>query len=245
MADVDICNRALGLVGARATIASLNDPVQAAVQCKLHYTPMRRMLLRAAHWGFARRQVVLAQIGSLAAGTAPYPWLYKYAYPQDCLKVRYLIEPSPVPPSSLPTTGETLLPYSGSRRWSFLIGNDTDTGGNQQRMILTNLFQAAAVYTIDVTDTSIFDDLFSDALVAALASKLVIPLTGNVAMRQSFISEASAAVLNARVADGNEALPSTAHTPDWIQARGIPDYYAYGGGPGILFGNYDTLSWGE
>lgn len=245
MADVDICNRALGAIGARATISSLNDPVQAAIQCKLNYAAMRKMLLRSAHWGFARRQVALAQIGSLSAGTAPYPWLYEYSYPSDCLKVRYLVEPSPVPPSSLPTTGETLLPYTSSRQWRFLIGNDLDSGGNARRMVLTNLFQAFAVYTVDVTNTDLFDDSFTEALVAGLASKLVIPLTGNVAMRQSFINEATSAVINARVADGNEALPSTSHTPDWIQARGIPDYYAYGGGPGILFSTYDTLSWGE
>lgn len=244
MSEVDLCNRALGLVGARALINSLNDPVQAAVQCKLHYTPTRKMLLRAAHWGFARRQLTLAQIGTLAAGTSQYPWLYEYAYPANCLKMRYLVEPAPGN-VLLPTTGETLVPYTSSRMWRFLIGNDLDSGGNQRRMILSNLYQAVGVFTIDVTDTNIFDDLFSDALVAGLAANLVIPLSGNVNMRASFIQSAAMAVVNARVADGNEALPSTAHTPDWIQARGFPSDLAYANTVGILFNGYDTLSWGE
>lgn len=245
MAAVDICNQALGECGARTTIASLNDATQAAVICKLNYDRLRKMLLRAAHWGFARKQVALAQLGTMALGTAPYPWMFKYAYPSDCLKVRYMIEPAPVSPLA-PQTGEFLLPYTSSRQWRFLIGNDVDDNQVMRRCILTNLLQAWGVYTVDVVDTDIFDDLFAGALVAALASKLVIPLTGNFGMKPSFQAEAQGAVTNARVADGNEALPSTTHTPDWIQARGLPsDFYGLAPAYGTLWGGYDTLSWGE
>lgn len=250
MADVDICNRALAAIGARATIASLNDPTQAAVQCKLQYNTIRKMLLRAAHWGFARRQVALAQLGSQTAGTAPFPWLYSYAYPSDCLKMRYMTA-APVTQTgsiSVPVTGDFLLPpWQASRQYRFLIGNDTDSNNNMRKIVLTNLYQAIGVYTIDVVDTNIFDPIFEEAFVAALSSKLVIPLTGNAAMKTTFEQSAAGMVVQARVADGNEALPSTAHTPDWIAARGA--YYD----PvlssltplGIIYAGYDSLSWGE
>jgi hypothetical protein len=214
---------------------------------------MRQALLRAAPWGFSRGQAVLSLLGSLTDTPpgAPYPWGFKYLYPPSCLKVRYLLPPTPNNINQVEGLQQAWGSYfRPSRSNRFIIANETDVGGNQRRVVLSNLCQAQVVYVLDVTDVSLFDPLFSDALSAALSAKLVIPLSGNVQMRPQFIQSAQDAILQARAADGNEAMPTTDHTPDWIAARGVwVDNFLGGWGPfGPMQGDWlvgwDNLNWG-
>ncbi len=52
MSEVSICNQALSLLGA-ALITSLDDDVQEAKLCKLHYGPARDAVLMERAWTFA------------------------------------------------------------------------------------------------------------------------------------------------------------------------------------------------
>ena len=247
---VDICNRALSDIGAQATITSLDDPGVEGVNCKLWYDKLRTMLLRSAHWGFARAQVGLSELGNLQAGTSAYPWQYKYQYPSDCLKVRYLLYPQVLSSASsgIPLTGDSwagegLMPSRANR---FLIASDKDGAGANRRVILSNVQQAVGVYTADIADPYMFDPLFEDALCAALSARLILPITGNAGMKSSFEQLVLAKVTSARVADGNEALPTSDSTPDWIRTRGISPYFDLGiGSLGSFYGSWDQLGWGE
>lgn len=255
---ISICNRALSEIGTRSTIASLEEGSPEATQCALWYDNLRQQLLRTANWGFARFQLSLTQLGDLIPDeTSPYPWAYKYAYPSDCIKMRYILAP---PPSTLtgsinpPTVGQPILTscFSPSRANRFIVANDRDNLLNQRRLILSNVYQAIGAYTGDVTDPSLFDTLFDGALTAALAYKLVIPLSGNVGLKKDFGDHVRESIVNARVADGNEAISKTDHTVDWIATRGLGSIYGYGplctiGCPtdwGDWWGGNDNWSWG-
>jgi len=249
---IDICNRALSEIGSRGSlISSFNDPTNAAAQCQLWYDKLRRGLLRSAPWGFARSQAMLTQLGdAFPDNTAPFPFLYKYAYPADCIKLRYILfQPPQITNSVAPAVG---LPVGGlpwlkpSRANRFLIANDPVEG----KVILSNVCNAVAVYTGDIQNVDLFDDLFDLALTSALAMKLCTPITGNVGQKESFRGEVTDALAQARAADGTEALASTDHQPDWIAARGVnyPSGYPFGflgANWGSWYSGYDTQGWGE
>jgi len=108
--QVDLCNRALLSIGARAQISSISpsDGSTEADACAVLYTPVFESLGRAAKWNCLRQQKTLTLIqaavgtpenpsggdglGSFAIGSSaigPYPvpaipWLYGYQQPTDC-----------------------------------------------------------------------------------------------------------------------------------------------------------------
>lgn len=259
----DICNMALSEIGTQSTIASFVEESNEAVQCALWYDTMRKRLLRAAQWGFARRQVVLTLLGDLIPDdSSPYPYLFKYRYPSDALKIRYILCPPPVLNNSVaPSVGLPIGPPSWlapSRANRFIVASEVietvDT-----KLILTNVGEindvladaggAIGVYTADVEAVGVFDELFIGALASALAYKLCIPLSGNVGMRDGFAKAAQEAIMEARAADGNEAIPSTDIRVDWMEGRGIGSPFGYGtvGGSawGQWWGGYDNMNWGS
>lgn len=253
---VDIANEALGEIGARVIINNFSDNTPAANACRLNYDKCRQMLLRCAPWGFARKSLSLSQLGSAANGTAQFPWMFSYAYPPDCIKFRYTLEiplnwPFPSNPVSPPVTGDTLaFPYYPvSRRHRFLLSGDQDGAGNARKIILSNLCQPIGVYNYDATDVTQFDVGFWEALVAMLCEKLIMPTTGNVGLKGSFIPIVEKRIIEAKAADGNEGVPTTDINVDWIQVRGFQGDYYYSGipqyGSGILQSNWDDLAWGS
>lgn len=263
--SIDIANMALSEIGTQSTISSFADGSNEAVQCNLWYDTLRRRLLRAAQWGFARRQVALTILGQLITDqTSPYPWLFKYAYPSDALKVRYILAPPPpfnntvAPAVGLPVGPAPWL--SPSRFNRFIVASEVISSVDT-KLILTNVGipnetladagGAIGVYTADISDVGVFDELFIGALASALAYKLVIPLSGNVGMRDGFAKAAQDAIDTARAADGNEAIPTSDVQVDWMQGRGVGSPFGYGflggvsGSPwGSWFGGYEPMNWG-
>lgn len=241
---VDICNLALSEIGTRSTIDALDEGSKESIQCALWYDRMREALLRAAPWGFARAQFPLTLLGSAATTTSPYPWSFKYAYPSDALAIRYLLPPTPPLADVIPPQSSYSFCWPGPSRTSrFIIAND-GAPGEHAKVILSNVETAQAVYITNEDDPDLFDPSFVLALAAALAFKLVIPLTGNVGMRTTFAQAAQDAVTSARVSDGNEAIPTTDHIPDWMAARGLGGAYANNFSLGNWFTPYQDINWG-
>lgn len=253
---VDICNRALSEMGTQSTIASLEEESPEGVQCALWYNTIRRQLLRAATWGFARRQMSLTLISTINTNTpaAPYPFLFKYAYPADCLKLRYLFAPPQINNTNPAEPAVDVGPsgwwtISPRRDWRFVINEDVDQEtGALTKTILSNVPYAVAAYTMDVTNCDRMDELFQGALTAALAYRLVIPLTGNAGMRPDFKQSALESVRIAQAADGTESITTTDHEVDWISARGPSGPFMLGGVGGAGWGNWfagnESLNWG-
>src|SRR5262252_1421178 len=107
---LDFCRQALGELGTRSTITSLDPPdgSQEAFYCNLFFEGTRDQVLRAAHWNFAGRTEAVA-LWKASPGTqenptiptsvlwsnrfpAP-PWLYSYSFPSDpSLQIRRVRE---------------------------------------------------------------------------------------------------------------------------------------------------------
>jgi hypothetical protein len=248
---VDICNRALSSIGAQTTISSLGEQSPEAVQCALWYDSTRKQLLRTANWGFARRQVALTLLGELTDATTPFPYLFKYAYPADCLKFRYMIPPPIINNNSVaPQVGVGPVGPFGfgpSRQFRWMVNTDVDGNGVYTKTLLTNVQGAIGCYTMDMTNPDIFDNLFEDALEAAMAARLAIPVTGKVGLYDRAVQSAESAIRVARAQDGNEGIPTTDHSVDWITTREIGSF----GGVGNAFANWgqwygynENISWG-
>jgi len=247
---VDVVNRALSSIGARSTIASFSESSKEAQQGNLWYDKRRRQLLRTAPWGFARMTATLSLLGTITDSTSPYPFLYKYEYPAGCFKVRYILAPaSTALPSGIPLVGDSIFGVAGlspSRSNRFIVASDTDSSGNQRRVILSNVQNALVVYTGDVTSPDLWDDLFEDALTSSLAYTFVIPITGNAGMRDDFRRAAEIAITNARAADANETINNNQHTPDWISTRGFGLDMPYTSSTwGSWNSSYEDMAWGS
>jgi hypothetical protein len=248
----DVVNRALDYLGV-AAISEMQEGSEAANAALRHYGPSVRDLLRAAPWNFARKMRVLDLMYDATAPPIvppPYdpaqmtimPWLYAYHYPQDCVRVRYIPQISPVVTSQTP-------PMTG-------IGWNTQITGTQPapfvvttlfelNAILTNVQGAQLVYTSAMFDPQQWDALFLSALCSLLAARLALAVVPDkklaLSLRQAASGEAAGALNAARVADGNEGWSVQDHLPDWMRVRGIQGWPVYGFPTGALSA-WDPLS---
>jgi hypothetical protein len=258
-AVVDIANRALSAIGTRSQIADMSEDSNEARSCKLLLEPLRDELLRMAPWNcaftFSNLSLVCSAPGTPEnpnAGSSTWdkgipapPWSYEYAYPSDCLRPIYIVPQfttgftSGVPITTAVTGGAPAFWNGPPVRYKVAvdqIGLDgkPSAGGVDQRVILTNQEQAILAYVKRVVNPDVWDDQFQQALVAALAARMVISLTGDKGLAQLKISEANQYIMMARTSDGNEGLTVNDVTPDWIRTRGI-SYQAWEFSPNIMF----------
>jgi hypothetical protein len=188
-----------------------------------------------AYWNFAQKTDFLALLKSApgtpsnAASTASQwstafpspPWLYEYAYPSDCIQMSRIVQQIQNTYVGTPFTtgGSNGYPYFVGPGSPFRVSTDEDTNGQQKNVILTNQYQAIGIYTKRIIDPSLFGAQFVEALVQALAAKLVLALTGQTAMANLKFAQANAIITQARASDGNEGLTVIDNMPDWITIR--------------------------
>lgn len=135
----------------------------------------------------------------------------------------------------------TLPGIDGGRRRPirFFVASDTDIDGNDNTVILTNQPQAIIVYTRQIVNPDLFDAQFQEALVAALAAKLVPALSLNMALMKGQIQIAESIINQARITNGNEGPMIMNLDPDWIAIRA-----GFGSGwEGYDYMGWDTFSW--
>lgn len=246
---IDIANQALSLAGARSIITSFSEQIPEGQQCTIWYEQDRQWLLRKFNWGFARRQDALSLLAT-APGVAPQPatnlpwpfmpWSYAYQYPSDCVRFRSILptyNASPVQPQvyALP---QPPVP--------FLVSSFRNDAGNVVESIFTNQTQAFGIWTRDLTDTTLFDAMFVEALSHLLASHLAIPLAGDKALANSLFQKAISTAADATSINGNEGLTVQDHVPDWVRIRGyavdwMTPYYPWGEGYYGVGGGWSTL----
>ncbi len=165
----DVANLALSRMGHPVRIGNLYDGSMAAKKILDIYAQTRDELLRMDDWGFSQRSVALTLIKSAPANGyipptvwssayPPLPWLFEYAYPTDCLKIR-AIKQQPL-----------YLPVVEPRPNVFQILNDTTQ--TPSKVIVCNVQNAIANYIAQVTDPSAWDVGFVEAMVASLCRRL-------------------------------------------------------------------------
>lgn len=224
---VDIVNIGLSAIGTRSTIADFQEASKEASQARLQYDQALGCVLQAAHWNFARGQVVLTLLQDATAtppGPVPQPWLYEYAYPADCVQARYLMPTIASAPGTV--AGSASLPAFTGQPVRFLISADKDASGNDIKVILCNMPQAQLVYTRRITNTDLFDDTFTYALGAYLGSRMCMALTGDRARMKDAFAIADNVTREARASNGNEGLTVQDTMPDWIAVRGVVSDWA-------------------
>lgn len=172
----DLVNAALVKIGYRLQIGNLYDGSDAAQRALAIYGESRDAMLRENDWDFAQRSVVLTLLKSAPVSYVPptawdpatYPplgWLYEYAYPDDCIKVR-TVKPTLI-----------FVPNFNPGPNAFSIAND-DNYTPAKRVILSNVENAIGVYTGQVTDPLVWAVDFADAFVDRLSKDLATGLTG-------------------------------------------------------------------
>jgi hypothetical protein len=81
---VDICNMALGHIGAATRVASITPPDGSveADRCAMFYPVALRAFIEIAEPSWARKRVTLTENATNESDV----WLYSYAKPNDCVK---------------------------------------------------------------------------------------------------------------------------------------------------------------
>ena len=225
--EVALCNQALSRLGTRSTIASLVEASPEARQCNLHFGPVRDDMLRQAPWDFAKKfanATLLKQkstTGGLwnSATEPPPPWMYTYAYPADCMNLRWIQGPSLYGTTQVPIFGAAThyaQDQLTSRASQFSKGSD-----GTATVIWTNVKDAIFCYTKLVTDVTLWDSLFCNAFECALAARVCVALVGKAGVASDLGKEAMFYISQARAVDANEGLDVYDNAVDWILARGV------------------------
>lgn len=268
----DIANQALDAAGTDLTIGDLQEGTRPAQVTLRAYGQCLRQLLRAANWDFARKTADLVLLADATGQTAnvgsvvPVPWVYEYAYPIDCMKVRFIpwnYGQSPVipdgniqTPTTPQTTGMGQQAMTGRRLQPsrFVIATDpnyppppgqifwTVQGESPagRTVILSNVKNAKVIYTALMLYPSVWDALFREAMVAYLASTIAMPLAKDkklgMQMRKDNIEIAKAKIQQARLVDGNEGFYSSDLRVDWMATRRVGNRD---------WGGWGGLGWGD
>lgn len=191
---IQIWNMALGWVGTR-TVASESERTEEAMQCILYWDNARRQALRDYPFNFAQRRAWLAEIPMLDGYEKDFA--HAYALPVDCLKVHKVRHHG-----------------QGEQPFSLVLDKNTDA-----EALMTDADEALALYTADVENAKIFDDLFTYVLARRLAALIAVPLLKNNAAKVSELEQLYRAALpSAREANATEQKKEP-EEDSWLTAR--------------------------
>ena len=194
--DIDICNLALGNLGCK-TISSLATPVTTveAKYCRIYYAQCRDQVLIDHDWNFAEKEKYI----SLLVGEDSERFDYAYEYPSDCLNIRRIHQF---------VEGEQPIKYVVNA-----------LSGENGRKILTNQATPLLVYTIKITNTSLFNAAFVEALSWRLAASLAMPLTKSRTKARDAMVTYIGMINTAKTIDSIEGDEKIEVTTDFLAAR--------------------------
>lgn len=146
--DTAFLSGALGQAGLDA-ITNIDDVNERAFWCRVYWPPLRKALLRLAHWNFAE------ELSELALNFIPpqFGFTSSFALPSNLLKIREYNGATP------DWRGDNWMYWSEYYR---IVG----------RNLFTNDTQVKITYTKDVTNPDLWDALFYQTAEGWLASKL-------------------------------------------------------------------------
>lgn len=173
----DIYNMALGHISVSA-ISDINEDSNAANACNQFWPSAVREALRAAPYDFNTVYVTLAQSATYQIITN---WQYAYQYPTNCVKVWNLM--APITGAAIVGNFPGIYPNTAVSSWNgfnltkyrFKVRYDPI---NNAKIILCNVAQAIAEYSVPITDVTQFDATFVRVVSLKLAA-YVCPLLVN------------------------------------------------------------------
>lgn len=194
VSNVSICNMALARIEAKAQIQSLTQAGREAKFCNTFFEHCRDMLLQRMQPSWAMKRAALSDLGS-----PPDEWSYRYAYPSDCLLAVEIVNLA-----------------DRNKRIKFEIA-DNDGASS---VILTDEDDAVLWYVRTITNPSVFDPLFIDALAWSLAAEIAMPLTADGDRKKLAEQKMVAAIMSAAASSGNEGrIEATDVLPSWLTDR--------------------------
>ena len=255
---VDLVNIALDQISARTSVVSLDPPAPAnniaAQVAARNYQMQVEAVFQAAHWNSARRQIKLHLLKA-AHGTPenpdgrkprpPHPWRYEYAYPHDCLQIRFVM------PSALPELegAAVLMTNVGIERNTrvttslpFVPAIDLDHEDNEIKVVLTNARHAEAVYTGRIANIDLWGASLRNAVVGTLAAWFCMPITGDKTLMGLRVQLAVGIINQARIWDGNEGITSSDIPVDWMDARNAGGWFGDRFGSGPFFSGWSPIA---
>ena len=183
----DVVNVTLQRIGYKLRVGSLYDGSKAANDALDIYAQTRDEVMRQDDWSFAERNVSMTLLKSApVAGYIPpttwsttyppLPWLFEYAWPDDCLKVR-AVKPVPL-----------FLPEFDPQPCIFGLENDNSLTP-PAKVILCNVPNAVLVYTGQVTDPANWEADFVEAICGALGRRLAPALVSGELLKLAVADE--------------------------------------------------------
>lgn len=170
----DLCNDALKRIGSKVRIGNLYEGSAAAKIILDVYGQTRDALLRQKDWNFAERNTDMTLLKSAPVGgygpggwNSAYPsipWLFSYAYPSDCLRVR-AIKPQPI-----------FVKNFDPQPHTFSVENDPSFDP-PRKVILCDVPNALLTYTGQITDPLNWEPTFCEAFAANLG-RIIAPAIG-------------------------------------------------------------------
>ena len=162
MSETELCNLALGRIGAKRINNLETDQTLEAIQCRLHYPQTRDAVLRSCWWPFALTRVALEQ-----AEEGPInEWDNQFILPSDFLRLKEMFEDGVL---------KKRMP-----RISYHL---------ESEKILTDETSVAIIYVRREKDTAKFDPMFTEVLALTLAMRLSMPLARDNVMRRELQEE--------------------------------------------------------
>lgn len=175
LTQTQICNQALGRVGAQS-IMDINDgDSKGARVCLNFYEGAVREVAAAGDWKCLKKRATFSQLATAPA----FEWAYQYQLPADFIS---LVELNGVDYHGQPS-------------------DDWDIEG---RVLLTDAEEAKARYIAYVEDATVWDQLFTEAVIVLLASKIAVPIRQDEGLAQALKEEFMRSALpKARTKNGN------------------------------------------
>lgn len=177
VSKTDICNNALGRIGAARIMDIDDEDSKGARICKNAYEIQLRELLRLAPWNFAKDRVQLAELTTAPA----FGWAKQF---------------------QLPTSFIRLVQFNDLEAWQ---DDPSDFFEIEGRVLLTDEDTARIEFIKFVDDPNQYDALFTKALIVLLASEIAIPIRQDETVAARMLSEFTTLKLpSARKTDANE-----------------------------------------
>ena len=193
----DIGNRCLQKLGSQA-ITSIDQDVKRARSIKLAYPLVRDAEIRRRRWRFA---VMRANIPASTL-TPAFTWRYSFPLPTGCLRVLQV---------GLFWPGADISDYRNDTVADYVIEGTS---------VLTDMGAPLPIrYLGQVTDTTIFDSCFVEALASRLAYELCETITQSDSKRQLAMSDYNIAIKEAVTANALEKVTEFIADNSWITSR--------------------------
>ncbi len=213
MLPSDVAQEAIDSSGTDYLLGDIEDGSRPGQLLLRKYQQCLMQLLRGANWNFARAQRPLELLADATGNTpnvgtlVPVPFTYLYAYPTDCMRLRFIpwngLQSPGLPPGNItppnpaaPTVtglGNPICSNQQIRPARFVVATDSNypppsgsvswevqgVSPAGRTVILTDVQSAIAVYTALVIYPSLWDPMFRAAFVSYLASEIALPLAAD------------------------------------------------------------------